>query len=216
MRRGSTYSVGDELVYTHSRVDTCQKGMLRFDLYKQPFRLLLPDGKNEYRTCGGTLLSLCSAFVVIAFATLQVTKLIDRSEFSIIHEAEENYFADTVPLSEMENFYIAAGITAYDGKKTELTPDIGTIKFYHKTWSQSAGIEFKEVDTRPCTQEDFNYGDIGNENSRFFETKQTIGDLKTYGSSMRCVTNPEDMYIFGNYNTGNAANLMVVFELCNQ
>ena len=31
---------------------------------------------------------------------------------------------------------------------------------------------------------------------------------------MRCVVNPDDMYVHGNYNTGNAAAFMVVFELC--
>ena len=35
-----------------------------------------------------------------------------------------------------------------------------------------------------------------------------------YGKSMRCIKNLEDQDIWGNYNTGNAGNIGVVFEKC--
>lgn len=110
---------------------------------------------------------------------------------------------------------IAAGITGYDGKQEALPPQIGAVKFYRKTWAENANIKFDEIPTRPCTDSDFDYGEDGNKEALFFETVETAGDLESYGPQMRCLVNPDDISIHGNYNTGNAAAFMVVFELCN-
>ena len=57
--------------------------MLRFDLYKQPFRLLLPDGKNEYRTCTGALMSISTLLVVLLYASYKITILISNESYLV-------------------------------------------------------------------------------------------------------------------------------------
>ena len=109
---------------------------------------------------------------------------------------------------------IAAGITGYDGKQEPLPPEIGTLRFYRKSWAENQGIEFDEIEIRDCLDSDFDYGPARNLDASFYQTIETAGDLVNYGNIMKCVKNPEDMYIYGNYNTGNAAAIMVVFELC--
>ena len=35
-----------------------------------------------------------------------------------------------------------------------------------------------------------------------------------YGSSMRCLSDVNDVDLWGNYNSGNAGNLVITFEKC--
>ena len=48
-------------------IEKCQKGTLKLDLYKQPFRLLLPDEKDEYRTFAGSLLTVMTVIIVLVY-----------------------------------------------------------------------------------------------------------------------------------------------------
>ena len=58
---------------------------------------------------------------------------------------------------------IAAGLTAYDGGKSPDTidPRYGELKFILKTWGEGIsgvdGIAWRQIPTRPCKREDFNY-----------------------------------------------------------
>ena len=53
----------------------------------------------------------------------------------------------------------AAGITSYDEERNPIEdPEIGTIKFYYKSWdvaNENDTLKFTEIPTRPCTKEDF-------------------------------------------------------------
>ena len=89
---------------------------MKFDLYRQPYKLLLPDGKNEYRTFGGSILSLCTILAVVGFAVIRIIAVASRADHKVQSQKEENYFADTDVLSENDGFLIAAAITGYDGK----------------------------------------------------------------------------------------------------
>ena len=126
--------------------------------------MLLPDGKNEYRTCGGSLLSICTALIVLGFAAIKILAVVTRSEHRLQHQAEENFFKDVDTFSEKDGLFIAAGITAYDGGESDGTvpANIGAIKFYRKAWSDNAGISFTEIETRKCTYDDFDYGPLRN------------------------------------------------------
>ena len=67
----------------YSRMDRCQRSVTSFDLYKQPFRLLLPDGKNEYRTCTGALMSISTLLVVLLYATYKITILVSNESYLV-------------------------------------------------------------------------------------------------------------------------------------
>ena len=61
-----------------SASDRCQKRTLAFDLYKQPFRLLLPDEVDMYRTFVGALLTIFSVLFVLIYAGFKVGTLVSQ------------------------------------------------------------------------------------------------------------------------------------------
>ena len=50
----------------------------------------------------------------------------------------------------------------------------------------------------------------------FFETTNTIADLEMYLPSFRCIKDHKNSDIWGNYSTGNARSLIIVFEKCDR
>ena len=85
--------------------------MLRFDLYREPFRLLLPDGRPDYRTLAGAFLSLVTIFIVIAFGSYKVQLLLGRDDFKIQRHVEEFLFDQTEQFDISQGFAIAAALT---------------------------------------------------------------------------------------------------------
>ena len=59
------------------RCDKCQKSTLSFDIYRQPFRLLLPDDMGMYRTFLGTILSLMTLVLPIVYAGFKMSALVN-------------------------------------------------------------------------------------------------------------------------------------------
>ena len=80
------------VTYRNSGCDSCQQSILKLDLYRQPYKLLLPDGKNEYRTCGGSLLSLCTMLVVLWFASIKILAIVTRADYRLQNHEQENFF----------------------------------------------------------------------------------------------------------------------------
>ena len=182
MRRARTQQVGNEEVYLDSRIDACQKGMLRFDLYKQPFRLLLPDGKNEYRTFAGAILSLVTIGIVISYGSNKVTRLYSRSDFKIQRYVEEFLFEKTIPLNQTQSgFAVAYSITGVEGTAgpQAIPPEIGALRMYHKYYDPEVWPTFTPVESRPCTDEDFRFGlnDTDKPDALFYPTINSLGDL---------------------------------------
>ena len=80
------------VIHEHSRSDRCQRGILRFDFYKQPFRLLLPDRKNEYRTFAGGLLSILTIVLMLYYATYKLNTLITKDDYKVQLRRRERYY----------------------------------------------------------------------------------------------------------------------------
>ena len=66
-----------------SNCDRYQKAWIRFDLYAQPFRLLLPDKKDTYRTFTGALMSILSLVLVSVYAGFKINTLVRFSDYKI-------------------------------------------------------------------------------------------------------------------------------------
>ena len=154
--------------------------MLRFDLYKQPFRLLLPDGKNEYRTFTGAVLSLCTILIVIFYGSFKTSALVGRDDFTIQRFVEESYFENTAKFGFKDGFALAATLTDEDGtyRPKQQDPAYGALNFYRKTYVPSV-LTFEPIATRPCTREDFSFGrNDKNEDSIFYPTINSLEDLE--------------------------------------
>ena len=128
---------------------------------------------------------------------------------------EEGYYADTDRFGFNNKFMVGAAITGDYEPLYNIPPEIGDLKFYIKWWGQGVFLEWKELSWRNCSRDDYQYGDITSPSPIFFPTVSSTYDLQMYGSSMRCIENPEeDLKIWGNYDTGEAGALQVVFETC--
>ena len=110
---------------------------------------------------------------------------------------------------------IAAAITGHYEPMMEIPPEIGDLKFYRKQWAQSEALWLTELEWEFCDRGDFQYGDIVSTDPKFFKTINSAYDLDTYVPSMRCLKNTqENLNIWGNYNSGEAGAIMIVFEKC--
>ena len=178
------------------RADRCQQGMLRLDLYKQPFRLLLPDGKNEYRTFVGATLSLFTVVIVLIYGSFKIQQLVDLEDYKVQLRQEDDAFGETEKFGFDEGFVVAAGILSafeWEDESTpveEVPPEIGAFGFYIKHFSQEAGLHWTKVPTRPCTAKDFDFDpDESNPDSLFLKTVRTRGDVKDFGLFLLCAVN---------------------------
>ena len=83
---------------------------IKFDLYKQPFRLLLPDEKDNYRTFCGAILTILSIIAVIVFASMKLSILFNYESYKVqIRNFEDNYSHEH-RFTAKEGLAIAAGI----------------------------------------------------------------------------------------------------------
>ena len=101
--------------------------------------------------------------------------------------------------------------------------DIGEVKFYNKSWGRgsSRGINFTELEVRPCLDQDFNFSHDEQEHDKdpiFFPvTEDSKRDLNFYSKKLKCLVEEEEEDGFGlrgSYNSDNGTNLMIVFERC--
>lgn len=76
------------------------------------------------------------------------------------------------------------------------------------------GFGFKELESDLCdTKKDLNDVAGSHTESKFYPLNPiSEGDVGTYGPKMKCVK--EDFSLVGNFNTGKASNLMIIFEKC--
>lgn len=117
---------------------------------------------------------------------------------------------------------MAAGLSDYSGGKNKNITDVsmGQLRFIMKSYGygEISGINFKELETRPCTDADFNYAaDHDDVYTQFYPVEASQDkDLVTYGpGTMECPKYPQHFSIRGSYDSLLADNLMVVFEKCN-
>ena len=88
-----------------------------------------------------------------------------------------------------------------------------------KAWSNNAETEtgfFTELEQRNCSMTEFNgVHSVDNDDLDFFvPAKSALADIEIYGSKMRCLKDENDIMLWGNYNSPDSSNLMVVFDKC--
>ena len=108
---------------------------MKFDIYKQPFRLLLPDETNEYRTFTGGTISLLTISVLLTFALIKFTILLQASEYKVQMRDEDGYYEDTDRFGAENEFMIGAAITGFYEPLFHIPEEIGYLKFYRKYWA---------------------------------------------------------------------------------
>ena len=135
MQEGSLTNEGNQVKH-FTRCDRLQKKVLVFDIYKEPFYFLMSDGVEGYRTLLGSCLSIWTFVVLLLYAMYKIIALAEYEDYQINKRTLENFFPiDQTITSTEHKFWIAAGVTAFDGQSEVIEdPAIGTIKFYMKVW----------------------------------------------------------------------------------
>ena len=99
------------------------RSMLRFDIYRVPFRLMLPDGEYNYRTLIGSSFSICTIIGLTIFFMLKAAAVASYSNYSILVSEILNFFEETDAFGEGNKFQIAAGITEFNGIPDDITDE---------------------------------------------------------------------------------------------
>ena len=197
------------------------QNVMVIDLYKRPFYFLMPDRTEYYRNYLGTCLSFFTLFLVLVYGFIKFGDLMEYKDYKVFEIKEENYFKDSDKFTSNDGFNIAAGIFGFEENFKE-DPEVGTVKFYLKFWDTEnqethGAIQFKEVKTRPCQISDFNDPQGSNSESRFYASDYyTYERTKNFSHLFKCLDNDEELTTFGSYDTNVAANLMIVFEKCDE
>lgn len=119
-----------------SRSDRCQRQALKVDFYKQPFKLLLPDGNDTYKTFIGSFLSVLTIITMVTYASYKFANLLDSSDFRVQERKHENQFAVNATFGYQEGFAVAALVIGFENRTEDIIdPEIGELKFYLKQWS---------------------------------------------------------------------------------
>ena len=117
----------------YSPWDRIQKSFLKFDLYRKPVQLLLPDRADAYRSLCGSVLSLVTFILMLAYGIYKVTTLVDFNDAKVERQHHEDFF----DLKELKpgGFQIAAAVIQWDTETGSIEdPEIGEINFYLKRW----------------------------------------------------------------------------------
>ena len=177
--------------------------------------MLLPDGRNEYRTFTGGILSIVTVIVMLGFAGYKFSVLVQSSDYKVQMRLEEGFYEDSDPFGIEDDFMIAAAITGDFEPMYEIDPAYGDLKLFSKSWNYEEYLGWRELEWEFCPQDYFQYGSHRSDQPRFYETFSTIQDMEMYSTSLRCIKNlDKDSVIWGNFNTGNATAVLVMFEKC--
>lgn len=137
---------------------------------KRP-ELRLPNGKTKYNTLQGCMCSLMMLGVIVLFVLSSVRNMFLDSEFPdedprldilMMNSVERDYYNGQTWFNVDEDgadFQIAFGITELGYADEAFPADIGTLKAYYRYWDWTKPIdenplEYREIDTRPCTVEE--------------------------------------------------------------
>ena len=163
--------------YRMTRCDYFKKNMLFFDIYKQPFSLLLPDGKNNYRTFSGALMTIFTFIFVMIYGSHQIRAMIKLEHYKLQIQDLNYYYSDQDVIDASHGFMIAASIPAViEEQDEEIPPEIGALNFYRKSWDTNNTDEviFTKLKTRKCQESDFNFGqESGSDGSLMYPTVHT-------------------------------------------
>ena len=79
-------------------------------------------------------------------------------EYKLQEIVSENFYPVSDTLGHQNGFMIAAAVTSFDGNEESIEDEeIGTIKFFLKSWNMDSndGLKWTELESRPCEPDDF-------------------------------------------------------------
>ena len=114
----------------------------------------------------------------------------------------ERFYKNTDRFTTKNGFMVAAGLVSGGFESILQIPrEVGSFKFYRKTWETNLGLNFYELKTRPCSEDDFNWGDdsTSNKDSLFYKAGKSLPELQKRWQQLECIIDPNELYSSGNY-----------------
>ena len=83
--------------------------------------MLLPDGKDYYRTFLGAMLTLMTIIVVVSYMLWKLQIVSNQDEAKLQIKDLQNFYTSDDTFGTPQRFMIAAAITSYDGSSEDET-----------------------------------------------------------------------------------------------
>lgn len=116
------------------------------DIFGQPIKWLLPGSKAVQKSIQGAICTIFIYGLLAAYMLSRVDALINRIDYNILQEDQNNYFGETFLVSADQGFRVAAAVTKYGDFRDNEDPSIGTLEFYLKSWlDDGSPLEFKKL-----------------------------------------------------------------------
>ena len=156
----------------------------------------MPDESEYYSTCLGTCLSIFCFLILVSYGGYKLQDLLIYSDYSLFKVNELHYYKDSDAFTTDDGFHIAAGVVSFEDDPNDGTyedPEIGTLKFYMKSWdfndpATNGELFFNEVPIRPCQKKDFNNGEGNSLESKFYPTNEhSKRAVNLYSKSLKCI-----------------------------
>ena len=150
-----------------------EQSLMQYDLFKTRFEFQLPNGYEALATKSGLICTIFLYTVLIAYGLIQAITVATWANSIITNNVIDSYYQDdyVFNLDKQPGLQIAFGITYYDTNQEMIVePDYGELIGRVKKWGgDHVGIEWQELNIRPCTYEELGLGDEESmEDSKFY------------------------------------------------
>ena len=92
----------------------CKQHALKLDIYKESFKLQLPDQVDKYRTMCGAILSVITILLLLAYAIYKVDLLIRLKDYRVQQATSTDFYRGNDGFGRKDGFAFAAGIVEWD------------------------------------------------------------------------------------------------------
>ena len=191
--------------------------ILNFDLFRHPFRFMLPNGYDSVKSKPGRIATLLLVILTIGYGTINMLELSDYGKTTMRLDVIDYYYSDTdvFNIDKTPGLNIAFGVTHYDNNTEKLDNlDYGEVIGEIKRWDGENHVPHLKLKLRPCTKEELGLDTNGeSENAKFYPShgnSKRYFDL--YWKKLQCYD--EIVKFRGEFNSASAENLMFYFNPC--
>ena len=162
------------------------KTLLSIDNYSEEFKFRLQDGQRSYKSIKGVCFTIILLTSLLFYGTMQLIKLVSYGDVDVLFSSKDSHFNSSYEFDG--GLQVAFAVSAYDAERESIEdPSIGVMKPFFKMWGFDGGsTKFKEIPTRPCTEDELLNPEEGYGN--FFNPQPyTSGDLAYYYKKLKCL-----------------------------
>ena len=123
----------------------------------------MPNGYESLATRSGCFCTLILGFVLLAYGVIQAITVATWANSIITNNVMDSFYQDdyVFDLDKKPGLQVAFGMTYYDSnQEIIIEPDYGELIARVKKWGgDHTGIEWQQLDIRPCTEGELGLGD---------------------------------------------------------